>query len=950
MNTSRNAALSFGPFVLHPGGKILLLEGKPVQLGSRAFEVLVVLAEQAGAVVSHADLVHRVWPHSVVEENSLRVHISALRRALGETPERRYIVNVPGRGYSLVAEVERIAVEPRKAQVSWAALDAPVGLPARLTRVIGREAVTAELGGQLAVHRMVTIVGPGGQGKTTVALAVAERERGGYRDGVRFVDLAVLTDARQVPYAVASALGVSLALDDPLGGLCARLSDARLLLVLDNCEHVLDAAALLVERVLAAAPGVHLLLTSREALYADGEWVHRLPALATPESGALDSPAQALKYAAVQLFVERAESSADYFSLSEENMETVAHLCRQLDGIPLAIELAAARVDSLGVDGLAARIDDLFGLLTRGRRNALPRHGTLEALFDWSYALLSDNEKLVLARLSVFRSAFSLEAAARVCASGMLAPSDVDDAVMGLAVKSLIAVETGDKQRNYRLLHTTRRYAAHRLAEGGGANQVFLAHAQHMKQVFTQANSDLERMAPHLWVRVYGATPPDLWAALDWCFGEDGDLVLGLDLTVTAWFSTLELGMLNEYRGRVKTALARLTEHGREHPELLPQLERLELRLLSAMSLLAGQSEQGLYEYGAVRDRLLPLMQRLGGTCGDVEAIHSMCIGAFGHGDYFWVRMLAMRISEVACAPGPDPAGLKPVYSLLSTRWTALTAHYLGEHGRARTLAAVVADSPVEQRHVSLLGQVPRRVSMRILLARIDWLEGRADRALALANEAVELSADEHPFALCQALALALIPIALWRGDLNLAWREAERLHEFASRHVLEYWVSWGRAYLRVLELQAGPQEASVSPEWQLTGNILTLDMMATLDNLMLSPSALTRIDQNAVGWNAPEALRRRANRMLASEPGAGESMLQRGLALARCQGALGWELRCTISLVQHWAACGRQGDGYQMLASIYAQFEEGSDTHDLRVARALLARLAGYVRPAPTP
>jgi predicted ATPase/DNA-binding winged helix-turn-helix (wHTH) protein len=939
MNNSHDQALAFGPFVLHPKSKLLHQEGRPVALGSRAFEVLVVLTEKAGEVVGRGELMERVWPHSVVEENSLRVHISALRRALGESPTMRYIVNVPGRGYSFVGDVARVTLQRSSEPASWTAIDNAARLPVRRIAPIGRASVTAELAGQLAQQRLVTVVGPGGQGKTTVALAVAEREREHYRDGARFVDLGSVSDPAMLPYAVAAVLGVSLPSDQPLADLCRCLAEARMLLVLDNCEHVLQPIAVLVERLLATAPAVHLLLTSREALYIDGEWVYHLPALATP-MGKLASPTDALNFAALQLFVERAESNSSHFALNAENMETVAHLCRQLDGIPLAIELAAARVDSLGVEGLAARIDDLFSLLTRGRRNALPRHGTLQALFDWSYALLNDAERLVLARLSVFRSRFSLEAATFVCGGDTISSVDIQDALAGLAAKSLIALGPSESHSGYYLLNTTRRYAASWLSRDSDARRVFALHARYMHQLLVKASDDLRSMTPQHWVKTYGGAPADLRASLDWCFRDDGDTLLGLELTVIAWFPAVELAMLNEYRARLRTALLHLARLARQSPELAARLDRIEIRILSALSLLAGQDSQHGGEYGVVRDRLLPLLQRLG-TDGDVEAIHSMCIGAFGHGDYFWVRMFAMRIGEVALAPGPDPNKLKSIYTLLSNRWTSLTAHYMGEHGRARDLAAQVMEAKVDLRHVNLLGHVPHRVSMRILIARIDWIEGSPNRALAIAREAAHLSAEEHPFALCQALALAIIPIALWRGDIELAAAETERLFEWASRHALDYWTNWARGYQRVIVLNAGPCEIREMPEWQVSTNPMALDMLATFDTAMMAPGAISRVDQNAVAWNAPEVLRRRAIKLLPSEPQLGESMLQRALALARCQRALAWELRCAISLAQHWYHEGRARDGYQLVLCVFEKFDEGFDTWDLKHARAILARLA---------
>ncbi|VVP90873.1 hypothetical protein PS918_03221 [Pseudomonas fluorescens] len=491
MNSLRDlpsdTVLRFGAYSFHLGQRLVLEGDQPLRLGGRALDILQVLLEHAGSVVSKAALIAQVWPRSVVEEINLRVHIAALRRAFRDGQDGQcYIVNIPQRGYSFVAPVHQAS---EHTPVPFENLHKPQhNLPARLTPVIGRDAVVGNLVRLLPVRRFMTLVGPCGIGKTTVALRVAELLLQHYRDGVWRVDLAMIDD----PAQVVDHLTRALALD--IGTTLEALGQRHALLILDNGEHLLERCRTLVETLLASAPRLSILVTSREPLLAVGETLLPLPPLVVPPTSALRSVDEVMGYSAVQLFVSRARARQQGFALREQDLKAVREICRRLDGLPLAIELAAAQIDALALVGLQAQLDNCFQLLTQGRRTAVPRHQTLKAALDWSYERLSPVEQTVLQRLAVFKSAFTLDAAMGVVSCATLLPASLSKVLQSLALKSLLSQEQANGVKRYRFLNTTRRYALEKLEHSGAlrtferryAGYISQAHRPSERQVVLQ--------------------------------------------------------------------------------------------------------------------------------------------------------------------------------------------------------------------------------------------------------------------------------------------------------------------------------------------------------------------------------------------------------------------------------------------------------------------------------
>lgn len=453
LNTA--SVLRFGPYAFHLRQRLILDGDRPLRMGGRALDILQVLVERAGRVVRKEQLIALVWPTSVVEEINLRVHIAALRRALGDGENgQRYIVNVPQCGYSFIAPVRCDSA----AQVVFEGLQTPQhNLPARLTSVTGRDSLVGGLVRQMPLCRLMTVTGAAGVGKSTVALRVAELLLQYYRDGVWQIDLSLIDDDTSLLDHVLRTL------ESDLPGLSTR----HALLLLDNCDHRRDACRAVVETLLEAAPRLSILATSREALQVSLETLKCVPPLTLPKRSAGDCLTEAMGHSAVQLFVSRARARQHDFRLREQDVKAVLEICRQLDGIPLAIELAAAQIDALALVGLQAQMANGLQVLSHGRRTAVPRHQSMQAALDWSYQRLSEQEQRVLQRLSVFKLAFTLEAALAVISCPQLAPQRLAAIIEGLAQKSLLTVERSGSAGRYRMLNTTRCYAREQLERSG---------------------------------------------------------------------------------------------------------------------------------------------------------------------------------------------------------------------------------------------------------------------------------------------------------------------------------------------------------------------------------------------------------------------------------------------------------------------------------------------------
>lgn len=548
---SRDDSYLFGPYRLSPSKRQLLKSGDPVRIGSRAFDILLVLLENAGRVVPAPELIAQVWPRTVVDPAALRVHLATLRKALGDRQgEDRYIENVPGQGYALVAPVhidatgEAMPVPVTSPAFVGADLPNSAGTP----QPRGRDDVILELADLLSTRRVVTIVGPAGIGKTSVASALSRHllRRG---EEVAFIELASLRGAERIPSAVAMAVGVAPDPAHELPSLVQQLQGRRLTIVLDNCEHVIGGVADSVDALLLGAPEVRIVATSREPLRVNGEWVHRLNALRFPPATP-PTIEEALGFDAVALFVERARVVNADFLMTEAQLDPVCEICRRLDGNPLALELAAARVDTLDVEAIREGLGDRWSLLAAARRGALPHHQSLRAALDWSFELLSQPERFVLARVSIFQASFDAEGAIAVCGEAGdldVPPDEIEQALFNLVAKSMLAIVRGGDRLGYRLLESTRDYAKTKLSLRAEGRVVGRLLAHYLGACFDpphRADPSLE--SPRAWIHHCARHIDDLRGALRWAFSPLGDVAVATELVMRSIPAWLALSLIGE--------------------------------------------------------------------------------------------------------------------------------------------------------------------------------------------------------------------------------------------------------------------------------------------------------------------------------------------------------------------------------------------------------------------
>jgi predicted ATPase/DNA-binding winged helix-turn-helix (wHTH) protein len=950
----RDEIVEFGPFRLHVAGRLLQRNGVAVKLGSRSLDLLIALVERPGDVLSRRELIARAWSGLIVDEANLRVNIASLRKCLGEGKDgARYIVNLPGRGYSFVAPVTRARIEsssgkleasrsPDPLSVSQPSASIPEhSLPERLGRLIGRDASVRALVEMLTEHRFVSIIGPGGMGKTTVAISVAHTMLEPFGGAVYYVDLASVTDASLVPATIASVLGLKVQVQNPEPSILAFFGARRALLVLDNCEHLIDKTAALAEWLYKSAPQTHLLATSRELLRVEGEHVHILPPLDVPPVGEGMTASAAMAFPAVQLFIDRAAASGAQETLTDEMALLAVEICRKMDGIALAIEWAAGRVRSHGLRGTAELIDSRFNLLWQGRRSAPPRHQTLQAMLDWSYNLLSESERCVLYRLSVFVGPFQLTAAQWIAADAVLTEAEVAAAIASLIDKSLLSPSALNGSSQLRLLDTTRTYASAKLAESGELNAVSRTLAEYLIVQLNRSNErENERRATDRDVVQVG----NMRTALAWAFSEAGEGKLGVRLAALAAPHLVELSLLDECHHWCQAALLQLGSQEGSATHLILQ----EALAISALFTRVNRDE--------VRDSIERAL-RLARTLNDHKRELGLLAGLhilMGHVGHFREMVEVSRRSIELARRVDCPAGI------IMSEWMLGCAYHLaGDQAGAlrHTEEGFKQAAAHGGMKVDLLG-FGHRTRALVILARTLWLSGAADRAAQVAHQAVEEAQQaEQPMSIVVALLYAST-VVLWRGDVEESEGLVSRLIQHVGHYSFGPNMAFGIALSGEVALLRGEYRTAVNSLREALSilhaekhHVLTTTLSRSMSEALLEcgdvleaeatiAAALERAEARHEPFDMPELLRTRAQIGIVAgrlDPRAAEAMLRHAIELANSQGALSFELRSAMALGARLASDERTEEAHAILAEVYGRFTEGYETHDLRTARQLI-------------
>ncbi len=924
--------LRFATFELRPKQAVLLDGGRRVPLGSRALAILTLLARRAGEVVTTKEITDHAWPNMSVEDSNIRVQIAALRKALRDgTQGQRYIINEPGRGYRFAKTVvSTLWQDPRSRSTSIRWRELPSASP-----LVGREDAIADVVDRLGRERMVTLVGPGGIGKTSVAISSIARLGDKGPTEICFVDLSTVADQDRVAPAIASALHLPRS-GEPIPAILAALEGQSALIVLDNCEHVILAAAGLAETILHACTGISILATSREVLRCKGEAIYRLPSLTVPPVEAGFPMDDIVAFPAVKLFAERVATSLNPFSVTVANAGTVARICRQLDGLPLALELAAACAGTLGLDVLASGLGDRLDLLTHGRRT-IARHETLRAMLDWSHDLLGAGDRAVFANLSVFRTVFTLEGAVVVSAMDGIARVDIVQAIRQLAAASLLHVDTADAITTYRFLDTTRTYAQEKLMASARLGQVRSQHARYVRLRLAEAEAEWKATRLADWWERNGNLVDDVHAALDWAFSPDGDARTGIELTISSAPLWLGRSQLGEYWTRVSQSLDALAatdlSGGREEMQLQLSLGHLIFHI-------HGPGPAEVLTFG----RALEVAESLGDTSSMTTALWALASERAIMGDPAAALSLCNRLVALGEAKGNRET------TAIASRTLALTNFRMGNLSEARRIGeALVARSEPTGPSFNSVYRYDQTTAERANLACVLWIQGYADRALEMVRGAVEdAAAARNPSSLCYILSSCACPLAFWSGQDGLAAHYIDLLAWETEKNAFAYLHGWADRYRRIWT--ARNERMNVPDSSMIPGcaSLIWFDrqILVSIEAGLVSGPDLVGNRTGQASWCAAEVLRAEGEYALRSKHANSRSSAERlfaeAIVVAREQGALAWELRAATSL----ASCKQNGKEPQValgiLAPVLERFEEGFETRDLLAASGLLADLRG--------
>ncbi|MER8573716.1 winged helix-turn-helix domain-containing protein [Mesorhizobium sp. M1338] len=904
--------LRFAEFELDIQQRRLLKDGALIRLGSRAFDLLTALVLRANQVIAKEDLIREVWPNTTVSEGALRVHMASLRKALGLGSPCPFLRHVANQGYIFEVNVEERGVDPKNPRRADLA-----GLPAFAMNVIGRRGFVESC---LAVldKGVLTIVGPGGIGKTTVASLIVQEAAGDF-EKIVFVDLGALAGEGRIALSLASQFGLTSYGDSPLPGIIKAIGGQRVLLFFDNCEHLVDEAANVIEELTRRVPKAQIIATSREPLRIQSETVRRLGPLEMPSE--IEAEAFLTKFPAVELFLERASlSMGDSWTNSPGDLSNIATIVRKLDGIPLAIELAAARIVDLGISALLQSLDSPLTVLRRGRRTAPPRQQTLRATLDWSYSYLSEDEKQLLMLLSSFARAFSYNAATAI-SRDFLGPEAFDDALTGLLAKSLISQREAGGQ--LKLLETTKEYAGVKLNETTYAEDVRGTHARFVLGQLPATEQDWDKQTTHEWLATHGSLIDDLRAGLKWA-DSAAEHRLFVDLASNSDLLWTQLGLMGEQFLVVQQAIEKLAKIGQD------PVAEAKLRTAYGAISYNLHSVQGDDDSIQQFELAAKAAELVGEPAQAVRAYSGICAILIVQGRYEAADKLTWKVDKELGLPARSTI----------VRIAAHNSHYMGRNDDAVRFALEAIDANGALRKGTRTSGVhfSQRHLALMVMAKTAWIMGSTDRALAILDELLGEAAEiNHGVSSCLVLSVGAVPMYHCMGHTNLSRKYLDRLQHVSETNSLFRWKEWAESY-ELLGFGRSPTKDADD----VIRDLLKGAHGPRLENTVVvaggrAPQQLLDLAiSGEAGWCKAELFRLKGE-LSARSGGDGRNWIKRGLELAYQQKALLWQLRCATSLVELETGPER-GEARRTLEQILAAFPQAPPALEYTAAAQVLA------------
>lgn len=921
----------------------LRVHGVSVPLGSRAFEIVATLVRSAGELVTKDELLSRVWPDVTVGDNTVEVHISAIRKVFGA--DRKLLKTVSGRGYQLVGEWRarqnnhQIAPSARGQDLASTIV---TNVPIAASALVGREVAVQDLCDLVSAYRVVTLVGPGGMGKTVLASEVARRLLPTINSDVMFVELVSLSDPELVSSTIAYALDLKLRGNDTSPTAVARaIGDKRVLIVLDNCEHLIDAAASTVETLIRLCPHVAVLATSREVLRVDGEYLYHVPPLEVPGEN-FDTPEEILGHSAVQLFVARTRAQQASFKAEPEDLSAIAMICRHLDGMPLAIEFAAARAATLGIHQVERHLDDRLAFLAGGRRTALPRHQTLRAALDWSYELLPQAEQELLRYLAAFPAGFTLDAAAAVYGGGN---SNVVHAISNLVSKSLVTPDNQEGDRRWRLLETVRVYAMEKLVAAGEQQKIAHRHAQFYLDVFRPFGTESQLQAALDALMTYRREVDNLRAALSWAFSPEGDSAIGIELAAIAADFWIAVSLVSDAREWATIALDKLGDAIGSRAELA-----LRCSLGFALLFSEGTTPQAREEMS----RVLDLSRQLSNLDFQQRAICGLFL--------FTSRSSALTEAHSLTQAYEAEVKTLDLESRAFAAWIAgVPLTYAGAHLEAsERLEWAIEQYPISRRGRDIVRFGGDLRTSALSHNTVNLLSrGLLDTAARHAHRAVEEARGaNHPAVLCVALAWAAGFVFVNIGAFDAARHYNQELLEHAYKHALRPYHAVGVCVRGSIAAELGDMEAGIHDlsaglaEMRRANYILFYPSFRTRLATVLDSIGRAKDSEQEIGrtlelalevghqWFVPEILRVKGELLQKHEPESfapSEDLFRQSIKQAQAQHALHWELSSATSLAKLLQLRGNPQEAHAVLYPVYTRLSEGRDSPRARSAKMIL-------------